>query len=85
MTGRQPDLFDALPPAPTVPKLPYIRERLHALLTTARAASMMPWDAQGARVNAMLFHNMANWLPEAERDELRAAFANGLARLRAAG
>jgi len=39
---------------------------------------------QRTRVNAMLFHNMANWLPEAERDSLRAVFLCELERLQGA-
>ncbi len=80
----QPDLFDALPPASTAPAPETIRARLHALLETARTAAKMPWEPQRERVNALLFHNMANWLPEAERDALRAAFTAELDRLRAA-
>ena len=40
-----------------------------------------PWPPQRAEVNAILFHQMAGWLPEDEREELRAAFRAELARL----
>jgi hypothetical protein len=60
-----------------------IRARLHALLTTARKAQVMPWSAQEARVNRIIFPQMANWLPEPERDVLRAAFAREMDRLEA--
>lgn len=50
----------------------------------ARAAASMPWDAQRAEVNAVVFHNMANWLPAPERDMLRAAFRAEMDRLQAA-
>ncbi|HUC18867.1 MAG TPA: hypothetical protein VMA37_14395 [Acetobacteraceae bacterium] len=33
-------------------------------------------------MNALLFYNMANWLPEEERASLRAAFSHELERLR---
>jgi len=79
----QPDLLDGLPPAGSAPSPEAIRKRLEALLATARGAERMPWDEPRARVNAILFHNMANWLPAAERDKLRAAFAEELERLRA--
>ena len=79
----QPDLFDALPePAQTPERMQaLVRPRLQALLAEARRADSMPWPPQAAEVNALLFHNMANWLPEAERDSLRAAFRAELARL----
>ncbi len=79
----QPDLFDAIPQTQAGPAAETVRARLHALLGTARAAAKMPWEPQRERVNALLFHNMANWLPEAERDDLRAAFTAELDRLRA--
>jgi len=61
-----------------------VRPRLHALLAEARAAARTPWSEQDTRVNAIVFHNMANWLPEAEREALRAAFRAELDRLSAA-
>ena len=81
----QGDLFDALPPPAYTPErmAPIVRPRLAALLAEARAAARMPWDAQRAEVNAVIFHQMANWLPPEERDELRAAFQSELGRLRA--
>lgn len=82
---RQANLFDDVPPQPTGPSPEVIRKRLDALLATARAAERMPWDPQRANVNAVLFRQMANWLPEDERDFMRAAFAYELERLRAAG
>ena len=83
---RQPDLFGAAKtPAATplsdIPDPAAIRVRLHSLLETARAATTMPWPPTRARVQEIIFHNMANWLPPAERDELRAAFLNELNRL----
>jgi hypothetical protein len=82
---RQADLFSATKAAPTpqpeVPDPDAIRARLHAWLTEARGAATMPWEPTRAHVKAMVFHNMANWLPEAERDALRRAFAAEMARL----
>lgn len=80
----QKNLFDDHPPGLADPSPDMIRQRLQALLATAQGAARMPWDAQRARVNAHLFHNMANWLPEPERDALREAFTQELERLRAA-
>lgn len=85
MVATQTDMFDDYGATSLDPTHDEIRKRLHAMLTTARAAARMPWDARRARVNALLFHNMANWLPEHERDSLRAAFTRELERLRAAG
>jgi hypothetical protein len=58
-----------------------IRRRLHRLLDTARASTEMPWSAQEARANALVFHQMANWLPDEERESLRRAFRHELDRL----
>ena len=92
---RQPDLFapaqpDLLADAAPDPQSPermvaFVRPKLEALLAEARGAVRMPWPAQAAEVNAIVFHNMANWLPPEERDALRAAFLEEFARLKAAG
>jgi hypothetical protein len=81
----QPGLFDALPPKPVEPSPDRIRRTLNELLATAQAAERMPWDAQRAEVNAIRFHQMANWLPQEERDSMRAAFVRELDRLRSTG
>ena len=91
---RQPDLFapaqpDLLADATPDPQSPermvaFVRPKLAALLAEARGASHMPWTAQVAEVNAIIFHNMANWLPPEERDALRAAFREEFTRLKAA-
>lgn len=85
-TPPQPDLFAAHDPAPHTPErmAPRVRPRLLALLAEARAAARMPWPPREAETKAMLFHNMANWLPEAEREALRAAFRAEMERLAAA-
>lgn len=51
------------------------------MLEAVRGATTIPWEAHEARVNATIFPQMANWLPQAEADALRAAFAAELARL----
>ncbi len=61
-----------------------IRGRLHALLETARNAQKMPWSEKDARVWQIVFPNMANWLPEAEADQLRFEFAQEIERLKLA-
>ena len=80
----QTTLFDLLPPEDYTPKPEVIGARLLAMLASARNAARMPWPAQEAEVNATIFPQMAQWLPEPEREELRAAFAAEMARLRAA-
>ena len=77
----QPNLLDNLPTGSSIPSPDLIRQRLEHLLATARDAERLPWDGQRVRVNALLFHNMANWLPAEERDALRAAFVEELTRL----
>ena len=85
--NRQHDLFvttaelDAAPDLDRASMEKIARLRLAALLSEAQNADRMPWNEQRARVNALLFHNMANWLPEPERDVMRAQFANELQRL----
>jgi len=83
---RQPDLFGAAGPvAPAPPEVPdpaAVRERLHSMLLLVRGASEMPWPPQRARVQEIMFPNMANWLPEGERDALRRDFAAEMDRLR---
>jgi hypothetical protein len=83
----QPDLFATTADINQAPALDpasmerMTRPRLSALLEEARQADSLPWDEQRTRVNALLFHNMANWLPVSERDSLRAAFVRELERL----
>ncbi len=85
--NRQPDLFPTTAaidaPAALDPETmrARVRPRLAALLAEARAATENPWTAERTRVHAHLFHNMANWLPPAERDATRAAFVAELTRL----
>jgi len=43
----------------------------------------MPWSERDARMWQTVFPNMANWLPQAEAEQLRFAFAQEIARLRA--
>ena len=61
-----------------------VRVKLHALLETARAADRMPWDARKAGMWQIVFPQMANWLPDEERDQLRFEFAQEIERLKLA-
>jgi hypothetical protein len=83
---KQPDLFGTTRAfvarsSQSDPDPNQIRTRLHAMLAQACGAHEMPWDPARARTQQNLFHNMANWLPEVERDELRLAFAAEMRRL----
>ena len=58
-----------------------VRQRMLAVLATAKAAKTMPWNANDARVWQIIFPNMANWLPEEEAKQLRFEFAQEMERL----
>ena len=61
-----------------------VRMKLQALLETARNADRMPWDDRKAGMWQIVFPQMANWLPDDERDQLRLAFAQEMDRLKLA-
>ena len=71
-------------PVSHLPSTDEIRRRLHAVLAQARAAEHMPWDERKARMWQVLFPQMANWLPDDERDQLRFEFAQEIERLKQA-
>lgn len=72
---KQPDI---------APNPERVRQKLYALLDTARSATSMPWDERKARMWQIVFPQMANWLPDDERDQLRFEFAQEMERLRLA-
>ena len=61
-----------------------VRRRLNALLAKAREAKVMPWDERKARMWQIVFPQMANWLPDDERDQIRFEFAQEIERLKRA-
>jgi len=61
-----------------------VRQRLTALLETARSAEKMPWSERDARMWQTVFPNMANWLPDHEAAQLRLEFAQEMKRLKQA-
>ncbi len=74
----QINLFDAMPAQPRASTLPdpdRVRVKLTRLLDLAKAADTMPWDDRKARMWRIVFPNMANWLPEDERERMRAEMA----------
>jgi hypothetical protein len=81
----QGDLFagESLGPRQTPQVDPdVIRRRLHAMLAAVRARQKgSPWSPETTRLNQLIFPQMANWLPESERDQLRFEFEAELKRL----
>jgi hypothetical protein len=87
MSMRQFDLFAGARSKVHVPQLPdteAIRLRLIEVLEQLRAAQQMPWEPSQLRSWTHVFHNMANWLPQDERDSLRREFSREIERLRQA-
>jgi hypothetical protein len=71
-------------PDPAVVDPQEVREELIALLATARAArDAAPWDPRTHRYHKVVFPQMANWLPDDERDQLCFEFAAELERIEA--
>lgn len=81
----QPELFeaDAAPPAYR-PNLDQVRARLNHILTEARAAEKLPWDADRVLLYRTIFPHMTGWLPEEEAAQLRFEFNTEMTRLKAA-
>jgi hypothetical protein len=88
----QLDLFESKPeprfvsdvPPPYQPNLDDVRARLNRILAEARAAKSIPWDADKTLVYQTIFPHMTGWLPEEEGAQLRFAFEQEMARLKAA-
>jgi hypothetical protein len=80
--GESDDRIPSPPPPSLLPDPDAIRRRLHTLLAKAREAERMPWDERKARMWQIVFPQMANWLPEEERDQLRFEFAQEFERLK---
>ncbi len=60
----------------------HVRARLLKMLAEARAAqSAPPWNERTTRLYQTIFPQMANWLPDAEAEQLRLEFENELERL----
>ena len=74
------DLAPAHAQTPATLDLTFIRNHLAGLITEARTAPEPPWSSQRLDVNRILFRQMSGALPEPERDQLRHAFAEALAR-----
>ena len=90
---RQGDLFGHEGPDPSdedfetpvyYPNPDKVREELHRILAEARAAKVMPWDANRTAFYRTTFPQMTGCLPEDEGAQLRFEFMTELARLEAA-
>ncbi len=76
------DLGDPAPAAPYEPDRDEIRRELIEVLTEARnARDKCPWDERTLKYHKVVFPQMANWLPEEERDQLRFEFAQEVERI----
>ena len=76
------DLGDAAPAPPYEPDRDEVRRELHEILAEARSAQdACPWDSQTFKYHKVVFPQMANWLPEDERDQLRFEFAREVERI----
>ena len=58
-----------------------IRVIAHAVLAEARAAQIMPWDAEKLRYHTGMFPYLAEWLKNGEGDGLMAEFKAEMDRL----
>jgi hypothetical protein len=72
-------------PATYKPDLAVVRSKLHKWLADVRACEAgSPWSERQTGSNIVVFRQMANWLPEEERDQLRFEFVQELERLKIA-
>lgn len=76
------DLGNA-PPAPSFePDREEVRRELREILAEAKSAvDECPWDERTFKYHKVVFPQMANWLPEDERDQLRFEFAQEVERI----
>jgi hypothetical protein len=79
--GDSPDRMAHGPAVDITPDPARVRQRLHAVLETARAAPATPWPQAKREVWQIVFPNMAKWLPDDEAQQLCFAFAQELQRL----
>ena len=82
--ANQPDLFPELPRDESQVDPEEVRAELLELLRIAREArDEAPWDRRTHRFHAVVFPQMARWLPEDEAQQLCFEFAQELQRLEA--
>jgi hypothetical protein len=79
----QPDFFPEAPRQETVDPEEVRAELLHILETARGARDVAPWDRRTHRYHAMVFPQMARWLPPEEAEQLCLQFEVELERLEA--
>lgn len=87
----QGDMFAEHRPVPVYdpttykPDLAVVRGKLHKWLADVKGCEAgSPWSERETGSNVVVFRQMANWLPEEERDQLRFEFVQELERLKIA-
>lgn len=76
------DLRNATPALSYEPDREEIRRELYEVLAEAKGAvDECPWDERTLKYHKIVFPQMANWLPEDERDQLRFEFAQAVERI----
>lgn len=65
----------------TQPTPEIVREKMQGIIEQLQIAEHMPWLGEKARRNAVIFPQMANWLPPEEGERLCAVFNQELIRL----
>jgi len=81
--GTQTDMFGPPPKQSYAPSLEKVRAEVDKVLEKARIAKDMPWTAKEVAFWKTVFPQMTNWLPEEEREQVRAAFWEEICRLEA--
>jgi hypothetical protein len=81
-TDPQGSLFtEEAAPANYRPDPDKVRSKILRIITEARAAETLPWDAQRLRFYRTVVPQMSLWLPEDEAAQLRFEFDEELKRL----
>ncbi len=76
------DLGDSPKPKSYEPDRDEVRRELLEVLAEAKGAvDECPWDARTFDYHKVVFPQMANWLPDDERDQLRFEFAREVERI----
>jgi hypothetical protein len=76
------DLGDSQKAKSYEPDRDEVRRELYEVLAEARGAvDECPWDERTFDYHKVVFPQMANWLPEGERDQLRFEFAREVERI----
>lgn len=84
-SDEQPELFDVESQTPTFyPDPDRVRAELQRILSEARGAQVLPWDASTLSLYQTIFPQMTRCLPEEEAEQLCFAFGQEMERLKAA-